>query len=134
MKHVYSRQFANCISDGLLFFWLQKHVSTWVRRKLTKKQWKRSVSFPACYHVLYVILVLLLVLEYLSSSSAPLFFTFFFKSKSGLHFFPDQVWNRIAPGLASQFDSPYTVPTIFPRPLLIVNGNKYSRNQIIKML
>lgn len=34
----------------------------------------------------------------------------------------EKVWNRIAPGLASQFDSPYTVPTIFPRPLLIVNG------------
>lgn len=34
----------------------------------------------------------------------------------------DQVWDRIAPGLASQFDSPYTVPTIAPRPLLILNG------------
>lgn len=34
----------------------------------------------------------------------------------------DQVWDRIAPGLASQFDSPYTVPAIAPRPLLILNG------------
>ncbi|PHT74412.1 hypothetical protein T459_21689 [Capsicum annuum] len=32
------------------------------------------------------------------------------------------VWDRIAPGLASQFDAPYTVPTIAPRPLLILNG------------
>ncbi|KAH1253015.1 putative esterase YitV [Glycine max] len=34
----------------------------------------------------------------------------------------EKVWDRIAPGLASQFDSPYSVPTIAPRPLLIVNG------------
>ncbi|KAF9681124.1 hypothetical protein SADUNF_Sadunf06G0192900 [Salix dunnii] len=34
----------------------------------------------------------------------------------------EKVWNRIAPGLASCFDSPYTVPAIAPRPLLIVNG------------
>ncbi|KAF7817134.1 putative alpha/Beta hydrolase [Senna tora] len=34
----------------------------------------------------------------------------------------EKVWNRIAPGLASQFDSPYTVPAIAPRPLLILNG------------
>ncbi|PHT40615.1 hypothetical protein CQW23_19469 [Capsicum baccatum] len=33
-----------------------------------------------------------------------------------------KVWDRIAPGLASQFDAPYTVPTIAPRPLLILNG------------
>ncbi|XP_075095809.1 uncharacterized protein LOC107820549 [Nicotiana tabacum] len=33
-----------------------------------------------------------------------------------------KVWDRIAPGLASQFDSPYTVPVIAPRPLLILNG------------
>ncbi|KAK9211102.1 hypothetical protein WN943_000476 [Citrus x changshan-huyou] len=32
------------------------------------------------------------------------------------------VWDRIAPGLASQFDSPYTIPAIAPRPLLIING------------
>ncbi|GMN39940.1 hypothetical protein TIFTF001_009162 [Ficus carica] len=32
------------------------------------------------------------------------------------------VWDRIAPGLASEFDSPYTVPAIAPRPLLILNG------------
>lgn len=34
----------------------------------------------------------------------------------------DQVWDRIAPGLASQFDSPYSIPAIAPRPLLILNG------------
>ncbi|KAM6543881.1 hypothetical protein CsatB_008328 [Cannabis sativa] len=33
-----------------------------------------------------------------------------------------KVWDRIAPGLAAEFDSPYTVPAIAPRPLLIVNG------------
>ncbi|KAH9761135.1 AB hydrolase-1 domain-containing protein [Citrus sinensis] len=34
----------------------------------------------------------------------------------------EKVWDRIAPGLASQFDSPYTIPAIAPRPLLIING------------
>ncbi|KAJ0986051.1 hypothetical protein J5N97_004407 [Dioscorea zingiberensis] len=34
----------------------------------------------------------------------------------------EKVWDRIAPGLASEFDSPYTVPAIVPRPLLILNG------------
>ncbi|CAN1218767.1 hypothetical protein LINPERPRIM_LOCUS1425, partial [Linum perenne] len=34
----------------------------------------------------------------------------------------EKVWNRIAPGLASNFDAPYTVPAISPRPLLILNG------------
>ncbi|KAG6507528.1 uncharacterized protein LOC121981152 [Zingiber officinale] len=34
----------------------------------------------------------------------------------------EKVWERIAPGLASQFDAPYTVPAIAPRPLLILNG------------
>ncbi|GAV90264.1 Abhydrolase_6 domain-containing protein [Cephalotus follicularis] len=34
----------------------------------------------------------------------------------------EKVWDRIAPGLASSFDSPYTIPAIAPRPLLIVNG------------
>ncbi|XP_059642610.1 uncharacterized protein LOC132284517 [Cornus florida] len=34
----------------------------------------------------------------------------------------EKVWDRIAPGLDSQFDSPYTVPIIAPRPLLILNG------------
>lgn len=33
-----------------------------------------------------------------------------------------QVWDRIAPGLASSFDAPYTIPAIAPRPLLILNG------------
>lgn len=35
---------------------------------------------------------------------------------------PAQVWDRIAPGLASKFDSPHTIPAIAPRPLLILNG------------
>ncbi|KAK6912725.1 Peptidase S9, prolyl oligopeptidase, catalytic domain [Dillenia turbinata] len=34
----------------------------------------------------------------------------------------EKVWDRIAPGLDSQFDAPYTVPAIVPRPLLILNG------------
>lgn len=34
----------------------------------------------------------------------------------------EKVWDRIAPGLAAQFDSPYTVPAIVPRPQLIING------------
>lgn len=34
----------------------------------------------------------------------------------------EKVWDRMAPGLASYFDSPYTVPIIAPRPLLILNG------------
>ncbi|MQL81215.1 hypothetical protein Taro_013667 [Colocasia esculenta] len=34
----------------------------------------------------------------------------------------EKVWDRIAPGLASEFDSPYTIPVIAPRPLLILNG------------
>ncbi|XP_022730176.1 uncharacterized protein LOC111285155 [Durio zibethinus] len=33
-----------------------------------------------------------------------------------------KVWDRIAPGLASRFDSPYSIPAIAPRPLLILNG------------
>ncbi|KAK6273969.1 hypothetical protein POUND7_011052 [Theobroma cacao] len=39
----------------------------------------------------------------------------------------EKVWDRIAPGLASQFDSPNTVPAIAPRPLLIANGAKDPR-------
>lgn len=34
----------------------------------------------------------------------------------------EKVWDRIAPGLTSDFDSPHTVPAIAPRPLLILNG------------
>ena len=33
-----------------------------------------------------------------------------------------QVWDRIAPGLASQFDAPYSVPVTAPRPLYLLNG------------
>ncbi|XP_017228590.1 uncharacterized protein LOC108203892 isoform X3 [Daucus carota subsp. sativus] len=38
-----------------------------------------------------------------------------------------QVWDKIAPGLASQFDAPYTIPIIAPRPLLILTGEKDAR-------
>ncbi|KAF3779260.1 hypothetical protein EJ110_NYTH41730 [Nymphaea thermarum] len=34
----------------------------------------------------------------------------------------EKVWDRIAPGLAHQFDAPDSVPVIAPRPLLILNG------------
>ncbi|KAK7352842.1 hypothetical protein VNO80_18272 [Phaseolus coccineus] len=34
----------------------------------------------------------------------------------------EKVWDRIAPGLASEFDSPYSITAIAPRPLLILNG------------
>ncbi|KAL9227295.1 hypothetical protein vseg_003000 [Gypsophila vaccaria] len=34
----------------------------------------------------------------------------------------EKVWDTIAPGLASQFDAPHTIPAIAPRPLLILNG------------
>ncbi|KAI4377656.1 hypothetical protein MLD38_015248 [Melastoma candidum] len=34
----------------------------------------------------------------------------------------EKVWDRIAPGLASDFDSPNTIPAIALRPLLILNG------------
>ncbi|KAK1314884.1 hypothetical protein QJS10_CPA06g00697 [Acorus calamus] len=34
----------------------------------------------------------------------------------------DKVWERIAPGLTTQFDAPYTIPVIAPRPQLIING------------
>ncbi|KAF9618578.1 hypothetical protein IFM89_002273 [Coptis chinensis] len=33
----------------------------------------------------------------------------------------EKVWDRIAPGLASKFDSPDTIPAIAPHPLLILN-------------
>ena len=39
-----------------------------------------------------------------------------------LFYLSEQVWDRIAPGLASEFDSPYSIPAIAPRPLLILNG------------
>lgn len=34
----------------------------------------------------------------------------------------EQVWDRIAPGLASEFDAPHSLRAIAPRPLLILNG------------
>ncbi|KAJ3708941.1 hypothetical protein LUZ61_012646 [Rhynchospora tenuis] len=34
----------------------------------------------------------------------------------------EKVWDRIAPGLDSEFDAPYSVPAIAPRPLLVLNG------------
>ncbi|XP_037419086.1 putative hydrolase YtaP [Triticum dicoccoides] len=33
-----------------------------------------------------------------------------------------KVWDKIAPATASQFDAPYSVPLIAPRPLLLLNG------------
>ncbi|KAL8153299.1 hypothetical protein V2J09_011059 [Rumex salicifolius] len=39
----------------------------------------------------------------------------------------EKVWDRIAPGLASEFDSPFSVPVIAPRPLLILNGGEDPR-------
>lgn len=39
----------------------------------------------------------------------------------------EKVWDRIAPGLASEFDSPYTVPVIAPRPMLVLNGGEDPR-------
>ncbi|KAK2971767.1 hypothetical protein RJ640_001808 [Escallonia rubra] len=39
----------------------------------------------------------------------------------------EKVWDRIAPGLASHFDSPFTVPIIAPRPLLLLNGEEDPR-------
>ncbi|PKA61219.1 hypothetical protein AXF42_Ash006116 [Apostasia shenzhenica] len=39
----------------------------------------------------------------------------------------EKVWDRIAPGLALQFDAPYTVPIIAPRPQLIINGSEDPR-------
>ncbi|KAI3514845.1 hypothetical protein L1887_13591 [Cichorium endivia] len=39
----------------------------------------------------------------------------------------EKVWDRIAPGLASKFDSTHTVPLIAPRPLLILNGEQDPR-------
>ncbi|KAL8107122.1 hypothetical protein AgCh_023784 [Apium graveolens] len=39
----------------------------------------------------------------------------------------EKVWDRIAPGLASEFDAPYTVHMIVPRPLLILNGEEDPR-------
>ncbi|KAF8733110.1 hypothetical protein HU200_015477 [Digitaria exilis] len=34
----------------------------------------------------------------------------------------EKVWEKIAPGLNSQFDAPYSLPLIAPRPLLLLNG------------
>ncbi|XP_078439410.1 uncharacterized protein LOC144709674 isoform X2 [Wolffia australiana] len=34
----------------------------------------------------------------------------------------EKVWDRIAPGLTSEFDSPMSIPAIATRPLLILNG------------
>lgn len=46
---------------------------------------------------------------------------------------PQQVWNRIAPGLASQFDSPYTLPSLAPRPLIVINGTVHYQFDIFKI-
>ncbi|KAK3131704.1 hypothetical protein QOZ80_6AG0510170 [Eleusine coracana subsp. coracana] len=34
----------------------------------------------------------------------------------------EKVWEKIAPGLGSQFDAPYSIPLIAPRLLLLING------------
>ncbi|PWZ16174.1 hypothetical protein Zm00014a_003181 [Zea mays] len=34
----------------------------------------------------------------------------------------EKVWEKIAPGLDSQFDAPYSLPLLAPRPLLLLNG------------
>ncbi|KAM7459381.1 hypothetical protein LguiA_036375 [Lonicera macranthoides] len=39
----------------------------------------------------------------------------------------EKVWDRIAPGLASKFDAPHTIPIIAPRPVLILNGEEDPR-------
>ncbi|CAK8568840.1 unnamed protein product [Lathyrus sativus] len=39
----------------------------------------------------------------------------------------EKVWDRIAPGLTSIFDSPYSIPSIAPRPLFILNGEEDPR-------
>lgn len=51
----------------------------------------------------------------------------------GLALRTDQVWDKIAPGLASDFDSPYTIPAIAPRPLLILNGKILSCPSTMRM-
>jgi len=40
-------------------------------------------------------------------------------------FYFDQVFDRIAPDLTSEYDAPYSIPAIAPRPLLIINGNTF---------
>lgn len=58
--------------------------------------------------------------------SLNLFIFFFFAVISILVFgLFDQVWDRINPGLVSEFDAPYSVPGIAPRPLLILNGKNH---------
>ncbi|GLJ29424.1 hypothetical protein SUGI_0580100 [Cryptomeria japonica] len=39
----------------------------------------------------------------------------------------NMVWDRIAPGLRDKFDAPISIPSIVPRPLLILNGVKDAR-------
>ncbi|KAF2599819.1 hypothetical protein F2Q68_00012261 [Brassica cretica] len=39
----------------------------------------------------------------------------------------EKVWDRIAPGLVSQFDEAYSVPVTAPRPLYLLNGAKDPR-------
>lgn len=43
----------------------------------------------------------------------------------------EKVWDKIAPGLATQFDAPYSVPLIAPRPLLVLNGAEDPRCPIV---
>nr|CAB3467131.1 unnamed protein product [Digitaria exilis] len=39
----------------------------------------------------------------------------------------EKVWEKIAPALNSQFDAPYSLPLIAPRPLLLLNGAEDGR-------
>ncbi|XP_066370969.1 uncharacterized protein [Miscanthus floridulus] len=39
----------------------------------------------------------------------------------------EKVWEKIAPGLDSQIDAPYSLPLLAPRPLLLLNGAKDPR-------
>uniref|UniRef100_A0ACD5ZPD9 Uncharacterized protein n=1 Tax=Avena sativa TaxID=4498 RepID=A0ACD5ZPD9_AVESA len=43
----------------------------------------------------------------------------------------EKVWDKIAPGMASQFDAPNSVPLIAPRPLLLLNGAEDPRCPIL---
>uniref|UniRef100_A0A0E0L891 Peptidase S9 prolyl oligopeptidase catalytic domain-containing protein n=1 Tax=Oryza punctata TaxID=4537 RepID=A0A0E0L891_ORYPU len=43
----------------------------------------------------------------------------------------EKVWDKIAPGLDSQFDAPFSVPVIAPRPLLLLNGAEDPRCPVL---
>uniref|UniRef100_A0A0E0PTX0 Peptidase S9 prolyl oligopeptidase catalytic domain-containing protein n=1 Tax=Oryza rufipogon TaxID=4529 RepID=A0A0E0PTX0_ORYRU len=43
----------------------------------------------------------------------------------------EKVWDKIAPGLDSQFDAPFSLPVIAPRPLLLLNGAEDPRCPVL---